>query len=435
MIEAPAGSRPVVPGLERTPGEHGRSRDLSLSSAGLTALLQGAALMAMVAWDGTAWWRVARVAAVSVTTMSVVSLQRRRRPRLAGFAAWAWGAVGVAVGLGIGVVHVLRVGPSAYAALALVCLVTGIVATTRVISDLSHLLPGWRRLIVLGVALVALILVYYPLTVALIATDPPRVDIGTTLPSDLGLVYEDVRFATSDGIEIAGWFMPGSNGAAVVLLHGGGAASNRTAVLSHARVLVDNGYSVLAFDARGHGRSGGHGMEWGWYGDLDIAGALEFLESREEIDPGRLAAAGLSMGGEQAITAAASDPRIKAVVAEGATNRVLADDDAFLPKHPGRWVNIAADWVKYGIADWISGSRPPMALTSAVMATAPRPVLVISAGKVADERHAALAFQAAAPTNVKLWDIPGATHTSGLATAPVEWENRVIEFLDAAVGK
>lgn len=176
-------------------------------------------------------------------------------------------------------------------------------------------------------------------------------------------------------------------------------------------------------------------MEWGWYGDMDIAGALDFLESRQVIDPNRLAAVGLSMGGEQAITAAASDPRIKAVAAEGATNRVLADDDAFLPRHPGRWVNLTADWVKYGIADLISGSRPPMALTSAAVAIAPRPVLVISAGTVADERRAALAFQAAAPTNVQLWDIPGATHTSGLATAPTEWENRVIEFLDSAIGE
>jgi pimeloyl-ACP methyl ester carboxylesterase len=337
------------------------------------------------------------------------------------------------VGIGIGLVHLLKAGPSAYTALALACLVTGLIATARTVSGQVDRHRGWRRLTMVPVALIALILVYYPLTVALIATNTPRVDIGTTLPTDLGLAYDEAQFSTPDGVKLSGWFMPGSNGAAVVLLHGGGGSSNRTAVISHARVLVKNGYSVLAFDARGHGRSGGDGMDWGWYGDLDIAGALDYLDSRPEVDPSRIAAVGLSMGGEQAITAAASDPRIKAVVAEGATNRVLSDDDAFLPTHPGRWVNIAADWVKYGIADWISGAEPPMALTSAVLAVAPRSILLISAGTVADEDRAAFNFRAASPSSVEVWTVAGASHTSGLATAPTEWETRVIGFLDRAI--
>jgi pimeloyl-ACP methyl ester carboxylesterase len=452
MVEAPPGSGPTRSDQldsdwgnrhldSRTPRQNGRNRsprtERSLDSA--VALVQGAALIPIVAWDGTALWRVARVVAVSAVTASVIWFQRRRGSRLASFSVWAWGAVGVAVGIGIGVVHLLKAGMSVYAALALVCLLAGLTATAR--SLYSFVNPredwhreGWRRLIAVPAAAVALILVYYPLTVSLIATNTPRVDLGAAVPSDWGLVFEDVTFPTPDGVDLSGWFMPGSNGAAVVILHGGGGGSNRTSVLSQARVLVDHGYSVLAFDARGHGRSGGDGMDWGWYGDLDIAGALDFLESLPEVDPGRLAAVGLSMGGEQAMTAAASDTRIKAVVAEGATNRVLADDDAFLPSHPGRWVNIAADWIKYGITDWITGARPPMALTSTVIAIAPRPVLLITAGTVADEGRAAANFQAAAPTSVEVWNVDGASHTSGLATAPTEWETRVIGFLDQAIG-
>ena len=457
MIEAPPASGPTrssqpgsgQPGSgagnrhqdSRTPRQNGRDRSpvrwRSLESA--AALVQGAALVPIVAWDGTATWRVARVVAISAVTASVIWFQRRRGSRLARFSTWAWGAVGVSVGIGIGVVHLLKAGMSVYAALALVCLLASLAATVRSLFGFAHTREtwrreGWRRLIAVPAAAVAVILVYYPLTVSLIATNTPRVDLGAAVPSDWGLVFEEVTFPTADGVELSGWFMPGSNGAAVVLLHGGGGASNRTSVLAQTRVLVDHGYSVLAFDARGHGRSGGDGMDWGWYGDLDIAGALDFLESRTDIDRGRLAAIGLSMGGEQAMTAAASDPRIKAVVAEGATNRVLADDDAFLPSHPGRWVNIAADWIKYGVTDWITGARPPMALTSTVVAIAPRPVLLITAGTVADEARAAANFQAAAPTSVEVWNVDGASHTSGLATAPTEWETRVIGFLDQAIG-
>lgn len=41
---------------------------------------------------------------------------------------------------------------------------------------------------------------------------------------------------------------------------------------------------------------------------------------------------------------------------------------------------------------------------------------------------------AAAPNSVDVWNVEGAGHTSGLATAPTEWEYRVIGFLDQAVG-
>ena len=399
----------------------------------VVALLQGIVLVPVVAWDGSAQWRIVRAIAVVATTALVVGLQRLGSSRLASFSAWAWGATGVAVGIGIGAAHIVKAGPSIYSALALIALVTGLIASARTLLGLAHDRPGWRRLLLAPAGLTALILLYYPATAALIATNTPRVDIGIGRPSDLGLAYEEVEFSAPDGVLLSGWFMPGAIGSAVVLLHGGGASSNRTAVLAHARVLVENGYNVLAFDARGHGRSDGDGMEWGWYGDLDVAGALDFLESRREVDPSRIAAVGLSMGGEQAITAAASDSRVKAVVAEGATNRVLGDDDAFLPNHPGRWVNIVADWIKYGIADWISGAEPPMPLTSAVVAVSPRPILLITAGTVDDERRAAYNFRAASPSSVRVWNVVKATHTSGLATAPTEWETLVIGFLGEAL--
>ena len=52
---------------------------------------------------------------------------------------------------------------------------------------------------------------------------------------------------------------------------------------------------------------------------------MTFLQSQPDVDDGRIGAVGMSMGGEEAIGAAAADARIRAVVAEGATNRVAAD--------------------------------------------------------------------------------------------------------------
>jgi hypothetical protein len=47
-----------------------------------------------------------------------------------------------------------------------------------------------------------------------------------------------------------------------------------------------------------------------------------------------------------------------------------------------------------------------------------------------DEGHAAAYLAAGAPDRVVVWTVEGAGHTGGLSTAPDEWEDRVITFLE-----
>jgi uncharacterized protein len=60
-------------------------------------------------------------------------------------------------------------------------------------------------------------------------------------------------------------------------------------------------------------------------------------------------------------------------------------------------------------------------------------VLIIAAGAVADEPVAARWFQAASPATVRVWVVPHAGHTRGLATAAQAWPAHVISFLNAAL--
>jgi pimeloyl-ACP methyl ester carboxylesterase len=166
------------------------------------------------------------------------------------------------------------------------------------------------------------------------------------------------------------WYVPSENGAAAVLRHGSG--STGSSVLAQAEVLARHGYGVLVTDARGHGRSSGRAMDFGWYGDTDIGAAVTFLAAQPDVDPDRIAVVGLSMGGEEA-------------------------------------------------------------LVDAARAAAPRPVLLIAAGGVPDEGHAAAHIQRHAPASVTVWVVPGAGHTQGLSVAPAEWERTVIGFLDGAL--
>ena len=160
----------------------------------------------------------------------------------------------------------------------------------------------------------------------------------------------------------------------------------RSAVLDHAGVLARHGYGVLLYDARGHGRSAGQAMDFGWYGDADVQGAVSFLGAQPDVRSGKIAAVGLSMGGEEAIGAAATDQRIRAVVAEGATGRVAADNDWLSERYGAQgWMQERLDQLTYAWRTCSPTRHPPNSLREAVIATAPRPVLLIAAGHKPDE--------------------------------------------------
>ena len=177
-----------------------------------------------------------------------------------------------------------------------------------------------------------------------LATNVPPTTLGAKRLAEFGVVARDVEYLADDGTHLSAWYVASRNGAAVVLRHGAG--STRTSVIPQAVVLARHGYGVLLTDARGHGRSGGRAMDFGWNGDADITASVSFLADQPDVEPNRIGVVGLSMGGEEAIGAAAADDRISAVVAEGATGRVAADK---------AWLNEAYGWrgrVQQGV-EWL----------------------------------------------------------------------------------
>lgn len=267
---------------------------------------------------------------------------------------------------------------------------------------------------------------------AVAATMVPSTTV-TSAPAVQGLAYESVTLTTTDGVDLAGWYLPGTNGAGVVVMHGAG--STRSDVLDQATVLAGSGYAVVVIDARGHGDSAGAAMDFGWYGNLDIAAATQFLASRVEVDPDRIGVVGFSMGGEEAIGAAAADQRIHAVVAEGATGRQAADKAWLSDIYGWRgWVQEQLDEVQTAFTDYLTPASPPTSLRSAVAGAADTRFLLITAGTVEDETHAASFIREGASERVTVWNVEGAGHTGGYATRPDEWRQRVLDFLESALG-
>jgi pimeloyl-ACP methyl ester carboxylesterase len=341
----------------------------------------------------------------------------------------------LSTGVGLAVPHLGKEGGGVVGWLGATVLVAGAVTAGW---SAWRLLRGVRRrwwALVLPALLVTAYLALWTVGQGVAAAFPAHPALGSRQPADVGLESTTVGMRTSDGVDLEGWWVPGDSGAAVVLLHGAG--STRSAVLDQAEVLASDGYGVLLLDARGHGGSDGRGMDFGWYGERDVAAALDFLSARPDVAADRIGVLGLSMGGEEAIGAAGVDPRIRAVVAEGATNRVAADK-GYLAAYGVRGdLQRGIDWGTYALAGLLSGAPEPSPLRDSVAAAqadgTPTPMLLITAGDIETEGLAADYLDEAAPDAVEIWTVPGAGHTEGLRTDPAEWRRRVLDFLDDAL--
>ncbi len=402
-----------------------RRRGLGVADVATVGVGGGWALV--LAADGSTPWRVVRTLAVTALTAGLVTLGRRHPGRLVDALRLVLATIGVTTGAVLGVRFAGATGLSVTALGGGILLTAGAVLGVVAAGRLLRSTHGWWRLLALPVAIALLVFVTYPVGIAVVATNVPHPAFDATVPPELGPGVEDVTMVTADGVTLRGWYVPSSNGAAVVLAHG--ASSTRSSVVRQAAVLADAGYGVLLFDARGHGGSEGRAMDLGWYGDLDVTAAVDHLAGRDDIDPRRIGAVGMSMGGEEVLGAAAADPRIAVVVAEGATNRTL-EDRAWLPTGPNGWLQRGMDALTFGLTDLLTAADPPTGLRAAAAAAAPRPVLLLAGeGEEAAAEHIA----AGSPTNVTVVET-GAGHIAGLREDPAAWSAAVLGALDAAIG-
>lgn len=413
---------------ERTIPPPVRAGRTTMGMVAWLAAAQALALAVVVGLDGTPGWRFVRVLAVlAITWAALIGARRSGRAGRGAIALWL-GVAGTVAGGGVASAELAKEGVTVTSLAASVVLVTGVSLLVSGSVTLVRSWRGWWRLLAVPAGLALLVFVLYPMTFAVNATNRPAGRLGPRTPADVGLDAREVSFTTPDGARLAAWYVPGSNGAGVVLLHGAG--STRTAVLDHAAVLASRGYAALLVDSRGHGRSEGRAMDLGWYGPQDLSGAVSFLERQPGV--GRVAVVGLSMGGESAVAAAGSDPRIAAVVAEGATGMQEADH-GWLPGGVNGAVQRGLEWMLYTAADLMSGADRPMPMREGIAASGPTPFLLVAGGASHDEADAGRWLRAVSPDRVRLWVVPGAGHTGGLATDPAGWERRIVGFLDEAL--
>lgn len=136
------------------------------------------------------------------------------------------------------------------------------------------------------------------------------------LPSDFGMPYENIVLETRDGVKLGGWLIPSEKSKGIVIcLHG--YPANKSDILPVISFLYPE-FSLLLFDFRAHGNSGGKITYFGLKESLDVEAALRFIRSEEALKDKKTGIWGYSMGGAVGIISSARYGGIDALVTDSA---------------------------------------------------------------------------------------------------------------------
>ena len=246
----------------------------------------------------------------------------------------------------------------------------------------------------------------------------------------VGVGYEDVSFRSSDGKLLRGWLFPRGD-RAVVMVHGkDGHRLDGARAVGLAHALAANGYSVLAFDLRGHGESEGDRFSLGEYERLDVAAAVGFLEQRGFV-PQHVALFGESMGAGTVIQTLAVRPDVGAVVTDSAyaSAAVVVQEqithESGLPSFFAPGILLAAHL--FGLD---AAQAEPVAI---VRAHPERAFLLIhcDTDQIVALHHARDLLAASANPATYLWIVHGCAHVRAYDTEPAAYEALVLSFLAA----
>ncbi|WFE26998.1 alpha/beta hydrolase [Solwaraspora sp. WMMD791] len=150
-------------------------------------------------------------------------------------------------------------------------------------------------------------------------------------PDEAGLAYENVTFASGDGVPLEGWFIPAPGSRRVVIAnhplgftraglpshlepwHSRWAASGNGIEVDFIRdykILHDAGYHVLAYDMRNSGHSGAAngGVISARYCARDVLGSLAYTRSRSDLRDPAIGLFSRCMGANATMSAMAMHP-------------------------------------------------------------------------------------------------------------------------------
>jgi pimeloyl-ACP methyl ester carboxylesterase len=259
-------------------------------------------------------------------------------------------------------------------------------------------------------------------------------------PEQFGLAYDSVEFPSRvDATPLRGWLLrPASvlHRRPVIMIHGKGAdreAGPGDGILGVSAPLVRDGYSVLTFDLRASGESGGERFTLGALEVRDVGGAIDFLRSRGLAMDG-VNLVGFSMGGATALLVAESEPLVRAVVEDSgyADLNELLDDQ--VPKQSGLPAFFTPGMVlaANGLLGMnVYGIRPVDGVPTLAVDGVPLLVIHGDADTYVPPKNARRIAAAYGP-GVETLYLPNAKHIESHSVAPATYNARLRAFLARA---
>lgn len=248
-------------------------------------------------------------------------------------------------------------------------------------------------------------------------------------PSQYAMTYEDVTFPSSRNIVQQGYFIPGDNGATVIVVPA--YSSGRGAELHYADVFHRAGFNVLTINSRTCTSRAVHSL--GYQEVEDVEAAYEYLSTRSNVDPERVSLHGFSSAGATSLMAAARMPQIRTVTAEGGYHDFGAMLGVENPRTFFDRLFTFGATISYTLitSDDIGKLNP----LEAIGQIGPRPVLLIYGSEEVSLPGARLMLERALQNGVdaELWVVDGAGHGNYLSIAPDEYVQRVVGFHRAAL--
>jgi predicted MFS family arabinose efflux permease/pimeloyl-ACP methyl ester carboxylesterase len=296
-----------------------------------------------------------------------------------------------------------------------------------------------RKLAGVAFALAVLVFVALPwllsFAVTRIGTRPDERK-RTDTPAAHGATFEDVTFTSTDGVKLSGWYLPSRTHAmTVVMTHG--LFRSRYETLERGLRLWRQGYGVVLYDLRRHGKSAGEFSSIGYYERRDVEAALKFAEARAPEN--QVVLFGVSMGAAATLLAASEsqgDARLAGVVSESS---FLSFEDTArhhigltpLPTFPFAplLIKFTAWRMNFVTADFdalraVRGIR--------------QPILFIGSGddkRMPNETVLEPLYAAAANPLKRKLVVAGANHGHAFDAAPDDYMNALAEFLRAVEGR
>jgi uncharacterized protein len=226
--------------------------------------------------------------------------------------------------------------------------------------------------IALTIAFVA-ILAGGAVSIAWFSMHPPRLRIRHT-PERFGAKFEEVTFCSGDGTRLEGWWIPAAKPrAALVLCHG--MAAHREQMLPWAVWLWKAGFSLLLFDFRSMGMSGGNLCTMGLREPDDVIAAVDHIAARRDAAGLPIGGLGFSMGGVALMLATAREPRIRAISTLGSYTSLETAITQRCRRHFGRLGPVVEKPARRLGARWFPGDPASVDCLRAVASFGDRPVL------------------------------------------------------------